>query len=79
MRFFFSVQDMVYFFVGAALPMGHAVRTVYLPDPFPGGYPSPSRGYFGRKVFVFNSLPGVAVCKILTANELPAKYCIETS
>src|SRR6266851_7227630 len=49
MRFFFSVQDMVYFFVGAALPMGHAVRTVYLPDPFPGGTPPPPGGILGAK------------------------------
>src|SRR5260370_38466937 len=42
---------------------------------FPPDTP-PRGGDFGRKVFVFNSLPGVAVCKILTTNELPAKYSI---
>jgi len=52
---------------------------VYLRGLFPTGHPPPPGGYFGRKVFVFNSLPGVSVCKIFKTNELPAKYSIETS
>src|SRR5260370_6953952 len=52
MRFFFSVQDVTCFFVGTALPVGSAVRTVYLPDPFPTEYPPPPPGgYLGVAYF----------------------------
>jgi hypothetical protein len=35
--------------------------------------PPPPQGYFGRKILVFNNLPGVSVCKIFITNGLLTK------
>jgi hypothetical protein len=49
------------------------------PCSLPGVPPSPLRGYLARKIFIFSSLQGVSVCKILKANKLGAKYSLSIS